>query len=70
MTRTFKAYIPRERAPLALGWFACLCLHYPPAQAVRITDTNMLVSEKPCRPNANPNIHVTPPTRPQHEQVE
>ena len=36
---------------------------WPPARAIRVADTNMLVSEKPCRPNPTPNASLECPTQ-------
>ena len=45
--------------PLALGWVALLCPHYPPTGAFCLTDTNKLVLKNPHRSNTNPNVPVS-----------
>ena len=44
-----------------------------PKRGVRIADTNIAVSKKPCRPNVNrrrPNANRREPTRTQHKPME
>ena len=48
---SFQTYIPLQRETTRVG---SLGLVRPPTRGVRVANTNILVSKKPCGPNANP----------------
>ena len=60
-----KAYILLQRETTRVGSSRWL---RPPVRRFRVGNTNMLVSEKPCRPNAIPNLPNATPSVPNVNQ--
>ena len=74
LLNSFKPIFHQKANPLELGWFALLCLRYPPTRAFQVANTNMLGLKSLADPTRTPAfallcLHYAQ-REPQCEQVE